>query len=88
MSEQKQFTLFIDKDSKLYLNENEVLMATLETKLKEALPEMKEGSLILKADQGVSHGIVVKAMDSVKKSGVKRLIIGTKLVPAKHQESQ
>ncbi len=86
--EQKEFTLSIDKDSKLYFNKDEVPMETLEATLKEALPEMKDGSLILKADQDVSHGIVVKVMDSVKKSGVKKLIIGTRLIPVKQQDNE
>ncbi len=83
--DQKEFTLFVDKNGKLFLNTIEVSMGSLEAKLKEVLPQMKEGSLILKADQDVSHGIVVRIMDSVKKSGVKKLIIGTKLTPEKSQ---
>ena len=86
--EQKEFTLFINKENKLFLNKTEVSMETLEEKLKAALPEMKDGSLILKADQDVSHGIVVKVMDCVKTSGVKKLIIGTKLIPAAQQDPE
>ena len=40
---------------------------------------MKDKSLILKADTAVSHGTVVKVMDIVKKSGVEKLIIGTRI---------
>jgi biopolymer transport protein ExbD len=83
--DQKEFTLFVDKHGKLFLNNLEISMDGLEAKLKEALPGMKDGSLILKADQDVSHGIVVRIMDSVKKSGVKKLVIGTKLTPEKSQ---
>jgi biopolymer transport protein ExbD len=36
-------------------------------------------ALVLKADQDVTHGFVVRVMDIVKRSGVKKLIIGTKL---------
>lgn len=77
--EQKEFTLFVDKDGKLYLNDSEIAMDGLEEKLKEIMPEMKDGALVLKADQEVSHGIVVKIMDNVKRGGVKKLIIGTKI---------
>ena len=77
--EQKEYTLFVDKAGKVFLNNAEVLSGDLETKLKEVLPKMKDGSLVLKADQDISHGFVVKIMDIVKKSGVKKLIIGTKL---------
>lgn len=86
--EQKDFTLFIDKESRLYLNKTEISIELLEEKLKEVLPEMKNGALILKADQDVSHGIVVKVMDSVKRSGVKKLIIGTKLIPPTEQDKK
>lgn len=86
--EQKEFTLFVDKDGKIFLNNKGISIGGLEAKLKEVLPEMKDGSLILKADQDVSYGIVVRVMDSVKKSGVKKLIIGTKLQPQRQLEQK
>ncbi len=76
--EQKEFTLFVDKQGKMFLNNQEVNTPALEEALKKVLLDMKDGSLVLKADQDVSHGAVVKIMDIVKKSGVKKLIIGTK----------
>ncbi len=33
---------------------------------------------MLKADQEISHGLVVRVMDMAKRGGVKKLIIGTK----------
>lgn len=77
--EQKEYALFINKEGKVYLNERQISENQLEAALKEQLPQMKDGALILKADRDVSHGTVVKVMDAVKKSGVKKLIIGTKL---------
>ncbi len=77
--EQKDHTLFVDKEGKLFLNTDEVSTDDLEALLRKALPEMTDGALVLKADQEVSHGIVVKLMDIAKKSGIKKLVIGTKL---------
>ncbi len=77
--EQKDYVLFVDKQGKMFLNDREVVMDDLEAQIKDALPEMKDSALVLKADQDVSHGIVVRIMDIVKKSGIKKLIIGTKL---------
>jgi biopolymer transport protein ExbD len=77
--EQKDYVLFVDKESNMFLNDKAVRMQDLETKIKEALPGMKDMALVLKADQEVSHGFVVKIMDIAKRSGVKKLIIGTKL---------
>jgi len=77
--EQEEYTLYIDPDGNIFLNEREVTLKNLQDAVSENLPKMKDGALILKADQDVSHGLVVKAMDIVKKAGVKKLIIGTKL---------
>jgi len=79
VAEQKDYILFVEKSGGMFLNEAEVAMENLGTILTEALPNMNEGALILKADQDVSHGIVVRIMDISKQSGVKKLIIGTKL---------
>ena len=77
--EQKEFTLFVNKDGHIFLNDSEIKIDELEFKLKNAIPEMKDGSLILKADKDVNYGLVVRVMDGVKNSGVKRLIIGTRI---------
>ena len=79
ISEQKDYTLFVDKEGKMFLNEEQVFTENLGEKLKAVLPNMKEAALVLKADQDVKHGIVVRVMDTAKQSGVKKLIIGTKL---------
>lgn len=77
--EQKEFMLFVNKEGTIFLNDTEIAIENLEAKIKEVLPEMEKGTIILKADQDLSHGLVVRLMDIVKKSGVKKLIIGTKL---------
>ncbi|MFQ5751390.1 MAG: ExbD/TolR family protein [bacterium] len=77
--EQKDYTLFVDKNGKMFLNDDEVFTENLGEQLKKSLPNMIDGALILKADQNVTHGIVVRIMDIAKQSGVKKLIIGTKL---------
>ena len=77
--EQKEFTLFIDREGRVFLNQQETDLTTLEETLKKVLPEMKEGALNLKADKGAVYGVVVRVMDMAKKSGVKKLVIATKL---------
>jgi biopolymer transport protein ExbD len=77
--EQKDYILFVDRAGGMFLNKESVDLENLEKKIKNALPQMKDSSLILKADQDVSHGIVVQVMDIVKRSGVKKLVIGTKI---------
>ncbi len=80
---QRKFTLFVDKTGKIFLNEAEVSESELEKQIKKILPEMKDKAIILKADNSASHGVVVKIMDILKRSGVKKLVIGTKIEAVK-----
>ncbi len=73
-----KFILSIEKNGKLFLNERPVTLNDLEKKLGTILAKMEDGSLILKGDTNISYGKVVKIMDIVKKSGVKKLIISTR----------
>lgn len=79
VTQQKDYTLYLDKNGEMFLNEDKVTLDNLGAQLKQALPNMIEGALILKADQDASHGTVVRVMDVAKQSGVRKLIIGTKL---------
>jgi len=73
-----EYTLSVKKGGNLFLNEKSVTLKNLEENLKETLAEMKDESLILKGDTLIPYGEVVKIMDIVKKSGVKKLIIATR----------
>lgn len=77
--EQKEFTLFVSRNGTLFLNDSEISLEGLETRIREALPGMKDRFLILKADKDVNYGLVVEVMDAVKNSGLKKLIIGTRI---------
>ncbi len=77
--EQKDYTLYVDKDGGLFLNKEQLDIGKLEDALSKVISEMKDGALVLKADQEVAHGVVVKVMDAAKRSGVKKLVIGTRL---------
>jgi biopolymer transport protein ExbD len=62
----------------LFLNRQPVTLAALEAEIRKALPQMKNSALVLKADQEITHGLVVRVMDMARRGGVKKLIIGTK----------
>jgi len=76
---QQEYTLFVSQDGKLFLNKIEIKEEELEKKIKEVLPKMKDKAIILKADGKSSHGAVVRVMDIIKRGGVKKLIIGTRV---------
>ena len=78
LSEPREFVLSVDKQGALFLNRQAVGLEALEAEIRKALPRMKDGALVLKADREVAHGLVVRVMDLAKRGGVKKLIIGTK----------
>lgn len=71
------YTLYVGKDGELHLNEQRVSEQELESALEKALPQIQDESLTLNADESVNHGLIVRLMDIAKKSGIKKLIIGT-----------
>ena len=73
-----EYILSVKSDGSLFLNEKSLSLDELEENLKSTLVEMKDESLILKGDTNIPYGKVVKIMDIVKKSGVKKLIIATR----------
>jgi biopolymer transport protein ExbD len=77
-AEPQEYVLTVDKKGELFLNRQPVPLPGLEAEIRKVLPKMKEGALVLKADQDISHGLVVRVMDLAKRAGVKKLIIGTK----------
>ena len=77
--EQKEAVLVISTAGQMFLNRESVNLDNLEERLRLALPQMKDQALVLKADKDVTHGLVVQVMDMAKRSGVKKLIIGTRL---------
>jgi len=77
-TEVKGYTLFITRDGSLYINEQKVDNTALLDRLQEIAPELKEKGLIIKADEKVDYGVVIRAMDTAKNSGIKKLIVATK----------
>jgi len=77
-SEAQKYTLTVNKKGEMYLNRQAVTLAGLEAEIRKALSQMEDSALVLKADQEISHGLVVQIMDLAKRGGVKKLIIGTK----------
>jgi biopolymer transport protein ExbD len=77
-SEPQEYVLTVDKKGELFLNRQPLTLAELEAEIRKALPQMKDSALVLKADQEITHGLVVRIMDMAKRGGIKKLIIGTK----------
>ena len=69
--------IYVDRQRQVFLNDKPVAIDRLEKLLTETIAENDQPTLVLRADKAVPHGLVVTIMDLAKRSGVKRLVIGT-----------
>lgn len=82
-SEVQDLTLQISKDTAnqehLILNNRPVSLDSLPHFFKTLVEKDADQTLTLKADREVTHGLVVKIMDLAKQSGIKKLVIATRI---------
>mgnify|MGYP001439336805 CR=1 FL=1 len=65
-------------DGRVILGGEEVADDLLEAKLAEAQKQADSGTLIVQADEGVSHGRVVTVMEKARAAGFSRLAVATR----------
>ena len=69
--------LYISAASELFLNDDPATLENLSGKLSAMMQNRAEKSLIISADKGVHHGLVVQVMDIARNSSVQKLVIST-----------
>ena len=74
----QRLTLSISKENQIILENEPIELRNLEGKLKEAMQENTEVTLVIKGDENVPHGRVVELMDAANGAGVKKILITVK----------
>ncbi len=69
--------VYLTEDSKLFLQDQELKLDNLKTALLKLMEGRADKSLIISADEGVQHGLVVQVMDIARSSKVEKLVIST-----------
>jgi biopolymer transport protein TolR len=69
----ERLVLTITKDRVLYLNNNVMPLATLETRMRELMKDRPDKTLFIKADKDLVYGHVIETMDRVRRAGVERV---------------
>lgn len=82
----KDLILIISRDKRVFLNNDQVPLKSLWGRLIEELKVQPEGLMIIRADKGVPHGLVVQVMDIAKQAGALRMSIAT--APAKRVQKK
>jgi biopolymer transport protein ExbD len=73
----EKLVIFIGPGGEIVFNDQTVSLGDLEAVMTDALPTVKEKTLVLKADRKVQHGTVVTVMDIAKRGGFTKLVVGT-----------
>ena len=68
----------IDKDSRIFLNKEEVDQAALTALLRQYVEQNSDVLVIINADDGVEHGRVVEVMDIARRADVAKIAIAVK----------
>jgi biopolymer transport protein ExbD len=81
---QGQTVIAISKDKAMYLNAKPINEQELGSKVNEALENVKEKVVLIKADQEVEYSAVMAAMDQLRQAGIEDigLITDPKKTPA------
>jgi biopolymer transport protein ExbD len=69
--------VYVDKDERIFLNDNPLILENLAESVKNMISAQVDKRVILRADEKVPHGLIIKIMDSLRKKGIYKLIIST-----------
>ncbi|UCF04400.1 MAG: biopolymer transporter ExbD [bacterium] len=75
----EKLVLYIGPHGEIVFNDRAVALDSLEVVMKDAVPLAAEKTLVLNADKTVRHGTVVRVMDIAKRSGLEKLVVGTRI---------
>lgn len=81
LEEVKELVIEISSQGQILLNGNPIELSAVQKTLTESLARSAEATLVLKADEKVSHGQVVKVMDLARAAGIRKLVIATRPEP-------
>ena len=72
---EKQVVVTIEKGNKIYINDKKLFIDQIPNYLDDI---SKDKVVVIKADEGIDHGFVVRVMDLIKRSGFNKLGIAVK----------
>ena len=74
-----QLVVEVTPDRRIFVGEAEVPPDSLEPRFRALLPRLREKKLVLRADESVPHGLVVRIMDAAKGAGLESIVIATRV---------
>lgn len=74
---EEAITIYVDKEGRSFLNDQEITIGDLFKKVKEMIGSNKDKLVVVRADRGVILNKAVKVMDVAKAAGAGRLCLAT-----------
>ena len=84
--EKEEIIIMMKQGNEVVVNNKSVSLEQLFLMLSQSAQKDKDALVIIQADEKVSHGNVVKVMDTAKRAGLTRLAIATTMVKKKIKE--
>lgn len=78
--EQEEIIIMMKQNKEIVIGNRSVSLEQLFLILSKSAQKKKDALVIIQADQEVSHGSVVRVMDTVKRAGLARLAIATSMI--------
>ncbi|MBD3223650.1 MAG: hypothetical protein GF313_02905 [Caldithrix sp.] len=74
----QKIIIYVDTDENIFLNKEMTSLNNLANQVKK-LSEQKQKSkgIVLKADAGVRHGLIIRIMDLLRQKGIYKIIVST-----------
>ncbi len=71
--EEEPIIITITDDGKLFINKNKITLTGLDKKLNAIYSRKKEKMVLIRADEKVPYGFVIRTMAEIRKAGIERV---------------
>ena len=75
----ENLVIHISQEGVILFANKETSLESLGAEIKAMIPNIKEKTLVLKADKETEHGLIIQIMDIAKRSGLTKIVIGTRI---------
>jgi biopolymer transport protein ExbD len=69
--------VYVDNDENIFLNDDPVEIENVAKAVEALISAQTDKSVVLHADEDVSHGIIINVMDLLRKQGIYKIVIST-----------
>jgi biopolymer transport protein ExbD len=73
----QKIVVYVDKEENIFLNEDPIEIDKVAEHVQLLISSQIDKSVVLHADEEVSHGIIIQIMDLLRKRGIYKIVIST-----------